>query len=183
MSLLARAFVPLWGRGNKFLWKPGGVFLVCFQDFRLNFLSLFVLKFFLGKCEILNSIEKPLSKHFLIWKNAVGCEFIRKPIWFATKNHLGNGFLFPIKVDFECIRETTWFATKNHLKYEFSFQKNFQFIRKTTWFATKNHLGYAFSFQKNFQFIRKTTWFATKNHLKYEFFFQKLGKLRIYGFW
>ena len=146
MSILRRALVPLWGRGNKFLWKPGGVFLTWFQDFRINFLSLFVLKFFLGKCEILNPIEKPLRKHFSIWKNVMGCQFIRKPIWFATKNHFGNGFLFP--------KSRFWIHSKN---------------------PAKNHLGDVFLFQKkvNFQCIRKTTWFTTKNHLKMHFYFKK----------
>ena len=155
MSLLARAFVPLWGRGNKFLWKPGGVFLTWFQDFRINFLSLFVLQFFLGKCEILNPIEKPLRKHFSIWKNVMGCQFIRKPIWFATKNHFGNGFLFP--------KSRFWIHSKNpaqnHWGNVFLFQKS-KFSMHS-----KNHLVYneksvrnAFLFQKkvNFECIRKT---------------------------
>ena len=165
MSLLARAFVPLWGRGNKFLWKPGGVSLTWFQDFRINFLSLFVLKFFLGKCEILNPIEKPLRKHFSIWKNVMGCQFIRKPIWFATKNHFGNGFLFP--------KSRFWIHSKNPAKNHWG--NVFLFQKSKFSMHSKNHLVYsekslknAFLFQKkvNLECIRKTTWFTTKNQLK-----------------
>ena len=108
MSLLARAFVPLWGRGNKFLWKPGGVFLACFQDFRLNFLSLFVLKFFLGKCEILNSIEKPLSKHFLIWKKCSG-------LWIHSKTHLVCNEKPLRKRVFISTKSRFWMYSRNHL--------------------------------------------------------------------
>ena len=92
MSLLARAFVPLWGRGNKIFWKPGGHFsqdFRIFESFSLHWLYLNissendkfsfpmknqVTKSFSFQKEIVNlernrkSNEKPLSKHFSFFK-------------------------------------------------------------------------------------------------------------------
>ena len=114
MSLLPRAFVPLWGRGNKIFWKPGGDFpqdFRIFESFSLHWLYLNissennkfsfsmknqVTKSFSFQKEIVNlkriwkSNEKPLSKHFSFFKKVVFWKKSKKKIWFATENPQGT---------------------------------------------------------------------------------------------
>ena len=95
--------------------------------------------------------------------------FTRKTTEFATKNHLGNSFLFHKKEKFECIRKNYLICNEKPLRKFFLFKKkrNFECIRKNYLICNEKPLRKLFfisqkeilnAFEKPPDLQRKTTW-------------------------
>ena len=166
MSFFERAFVPLWGRGTNFFWKPGGIFWQILKIFRPIFIQFLIeisLECFLKIPSIWFAMKKQLGKKFLIftwltdfqmhWKKNLICN--GKTIWQNILN-------FHVTDKFSNRLTKTWFAMEKTLTK--SILMNSRRSWKFNWYAKE----IVHEKLDNFLLVNP------KRHLVFDFFIQKI---------
>ena len=119
---------PFGGGGINFCGSPAGFFSPVLKIFDwISFHFLYLNSSWQNE-KFCIRLKNHVGDIFWFDKNVMDCEFTRWTIWFATKNHLGNGFLFQKKNrNFECIRKDYLICNEKPLRklYFISRKRNF----------------------------------------------------------